>query len=159
MRRAVRSLLADGGFEVCGAATDGRDGIEKARQLKPDVITMDISVPNLNNLDATREICRVLPEVAVVIMSQHDVTDGHSSRNRGCDLIRVGAFLPVGPDRGNHIVVFIARLNRLVGIASPGHRRADQLRIRASGDGGPIDIVTGDAGRCAGRPAQLHESR
>jgi len=77
----------------------------------------------------------------------------HTSRNRGCDLTRVGAFLPVGRDRGNYIVVFIARLNRLVRIASPGHRRADQLRIGASCAAGPIDIVTGDARGYAACPA------
>ena len=73
VRRGVRSLLVEGGLEVCGEAIDGRDAIEKAGQLKPDVITMDIGMPNLNGLEATREIHRVLPEIPILIMSQHDV--------------------------------------------------------------------------------------
>lgn len=76
VRRGVRALLAKGdGFEVCGEAIDGRDAIEKARELTPDVITMDISMPNLNGLEATREIRRFLPEVPILIMSQHDVPE------------------------------------------------------------------------------------
>ena len=76
VRRGVRSLLVNGdGYEVCGEAVDGRDAIEKARELKPDAITMDISMPNLNGLEATREIRRFLPEVPILIMSQHDVPE------------------------------------------------------------------------------------
>jgi PAS domain S-box-containing protein len=76
VRRGVRSLLATrGDFDVCGEAVDGRDAITKAQQLRPDVITMDISMPNLNGLEATREIRRILPEIPILIMSQHDVPE------------------------------------------------------------------------------------
>jgi PAS domain S-box-containing protein len=76
VRRGVCSLLATAeGFEVCGEAVDGRDAIEKARELKPDVITMDISMPNLNGLEATQEIHRFLPDVSIVMMSQHDLPE------------------------------------------------------------------------------------
>ena len=76
VRRGVRSLLsAKKGVEVCGEAVDGRDAIAKAQELKPDVITMDISMPNLNGLEATREIRRILPGVQILILSQHDVPE------------------------------------------------------------------------------------
>jgi PAS domain S-box-containing protein len=76
VRRGVRSLLSSNDrFEICGEAFDGRDAIEKARQLRPDVIILDISMPNLNGLEATREIRRFLPEVPILIMSQHDVPE------------------------------------------------------------------------------------
>lgn len=74
VRRGVRSLLSHSqGVEVCGEAIDGEDAIAKARELKPDVITMDISMPKLNGFEATREIRRILPDVHVLILSQHDV--------------------------------------------------------------------------------------
>lgn len=73
VRRGVRSLLQEeSSFEVCGEAVDGRDAIAKANELKPDVVIMDISMPNINGLDATREIRRGLPNTHVVILSQHD---------------------------------------------------------------------------------------
>jgi PAS domain S-box-containing protein len=57
---------------VCGEAVDGQDAVEKARELKPDVIVMDVSMPNLNGLDATRQVRRILPQTEVLILSQHD---------------------------------------------------------------------------------------
>ncbi len=74
VRRGIRSLLMSrSGFEICGEAVDGRDALNKALLLKPDVITMDIAMPNLNGFDATRELHRTLPEIPVVVLSQHDL--------------------------------------------------------------------------------------
>lgn len=71
VRRGVRSLL-ESHCEVCGEAVDGQDAIEKARLLKPDVVVMDISMPNLNGLEATPPIRRMLPACEVLILSQHE---------------------------------------------------------------------------------------
>ena len=73
IRRGVRSVLeTQPDFNICGEAVDGYDAIEKALELKPDTIIMDISMPRLNGLEATREIRRLIPEIEVLILSQHD---------------------------------------------------------------------------------------
>lgn len=74
LRRGVKSLvMASGeGLEVCGEAVDGRDAIQKALQLRPDVITMDVTMPNLNGFESTREIHRLLPGSKIIMLSQHN---------------------------------------------------------------------------------------
>lgn len=73
VRQGVSSLLrSNGGYDICGEAADGREAIRQARELCPEVIVMDISMPNLNGLDATRSIREFLPHSEVLIMSQHD---------------------------------------------------------------------------------------
>ena len=72
VRKGVRSLLAQSRYEVCGEGVDGEDAIEKARHLKPDVIVMDVSMPKLNGLEATRQVLGILPDAEVLILSQHE---------------------------------------------------------------------------------------
>jgi len=72
VRRGVRSLLeSHADWEVCGEATTGRDAIEQSRRLRPDVVVMDLSLPELNGLDATRYILKDSPEVEVLVLTMH----------------------------------------------------------------------------------------
>lgn len=73
VRRGVRSLLlGQTSYELCGEAVDGQDALVKARALKPDVIVMDVSMPNLNGLECTRLMRNVLPDCEILILSQHE---------------------------------------------------------------------------------------
>ena len=58
--------------QVCGEAVDGQDALDKAGELKPDLIIMDVSMPRLNGLEATRQVRQLLPECEVLILSQHE---------------------------------------------------------------------------------------
>jgi PAS domain S-box-containing protein len=73
VRKGVRSLLrTQQNIDICGEAVDGRDAVEKARLLHPDLVLMDISMPNLNGFEATREILSAIPQTQVVILSEHE---------------------------------------------------------------------------------------
>jgi DNA-binding NarL/FixJ family response regulator len=72
LREALVELLDVLGFEVVGAAGDGVDAVAMANELGPDVVLMDLSMPVLNGLDATRLLREDLPEVPVVVFSAFD---------------------------------------------------------------------------------------
>jgi DNA-binding NarL/FixJ family response regulator len=67
-----RALGAQSGFEVCGEAVDGRDGIEKARQLKPDLIVLDLSMPVMNGFEAARTLQALMPAVPIVLYTSYE---------------------------------------------------------------------------------------
>lgn len=72
VRRGVRALLeGHPGWEVCGEAGTGREAVEKAGRLKPDIVVLDLSLPELNGLEATREILRESPRTEVLVLTMH----------------------------------------------------------------------------------------
>ena len=73
VRRGLVSLLkTDPKCVICGEASQGKEAIEKAIDLRPDVIVMDVSMPTLNGLDATHTIRTLLPSCEILVLSQHD---------------------------------------------------------------------------------------
>src|ERR1700719_691796 len=72
MRNGVRALIEhEPGWRACGTATNGRQAVETAKKLKPDVVILDMTMPELDGLEALREIKRALPNTEVVIFSAH----------------------------------------------------------------------------------------
>src|SRR5437868_13647947 len=73
VRRGLCALLqAQPDWEVCGEAGDGREALEKTQKLKPDVVILDIGMPTLNGLEATRQILKAMPHTRVLILTLHD---------------------------------------------------------------------------------------
>jgi DNA-binding NarL/FixJ family response regulator len=73
VRRGLIALLqAHEGWEICGEATDGREAVEKAKQLKPDVVILDVGMPNLNGLAATRQLSRQDPHCKIIVLTITD---------------------------------------------------------------------------------------
>jgi len=72
-RKGIRSLIENHpGWEVCGEARDGREAVESAGMLKPDIVLLDIGMPSLNGLDAARQILSMIPEARILILTVHD---------------------------------------------------------------------------------------
>ena len=76
VREGVRALIQrHEGWEVCGKASTGREAVVEAGKLKPDIIVMDIGMPDLNGLDATRQIQRELPKCEVLIFTANETEE------------------------------------------------------------------------------------
>jgi len=85
-RRGIRAVLENhSGWAVCGEAKDGRESVELAAATKPDLVLLDIGMPNLNGLEAARQILTILPDVAILILTMHD------SDNVVREVLRAGA--------------------------------------------------------------------
>ncbi|MGH9451045.1 MAG: response regulator [Terriglobia bacterium] len=73
VRQGLRALLAaHPRFQVCAEAANGRDAISKVKESNPDVALLDVSMPDMNGLEAMRIILKTLPRVEVLILTQHD---------------------------------------------------------------------------------------
>src|SRR4029077_12804037 len=73
VRQGVRTILRSRPqWEVCGEAINGRDAIEKAKTLDPDVIIMDITMPEMSGIEATREITKLKLRAAVLVFTMHE---------------------------------------------------------------------------------------
>jgi two-component system chemotaxis response regulator CheY len=69
MRNMIKDIFASGGFEVVGEATHGIEAVQKYKELKPDLTTMDIVMPYKSGIEATREILKSDPKAVVIICS------------------------------------------------------------------------------------------
>jgi DNA-binding NarL/FixJ family response regulator len=68
----LRACLETQGYEVCGEARDGVTAIERAKELKPDLVVMDMAMPKLNGMEAAAVLKNAIPKVPVVLLTIHD---------------------------------------------------------------------------------------
>jgi DNA-binding NarL/FixJ family response regulator len=86
VRRGIRALLeSEQGFTVAGEATNGREAVDMARRLQPDVIVMDLTLPQLNGLDAARQILKDAPRTEILVLTMHH------SEELARDVLQAGA--------------------------------------------------------------------
>jgi DNA-binding NarL/FixJ family response regulator len=76
IRKGLRSVVEGRkDWEIVGEATTGRDAVRKVEELKPDVVVMDISMPELNGLEAVRQIVKIAPRTEVLVLTMHESED------------------------------------------------------------------------------------
>lgn len=108
VRRGLRQLLAGRpGWQVVGEATTGREAVRIAEQLKPDVVILDITMPELNGLEAAHRILKSLPRTEVLILTMHE------SEQRVRDVLDAGArgYL-LKTDAGRDLVAAVEALSQ-----------------------------------------------
>ena len=145
MRRGIRDLLeTDPELQVCGESSNGREATEMARRLKPDVAVLDLAMPELNGLEAIRQIRKELPKMELLVFSMHDseelVREVFASGARGYVLKSDAALYLVEAVKSlaRHKPFFTPRiseaiLNSLVASAGGGQRvppTSDPLTLR-----------------------------
>lgn len=105
LRDGLRALIErQPSMEVVGEAGDGREAVARIDELRPDVVVMDIAMPGLNGLEATRQIRKLLPRTKILVLSQYD------DREYVYELVQAGAsgYILKGSPAGNFLAAIAA---------------------------------------------------
>jgi len=133
VRKGLRAILeAQDGWEITGEAATGREAVELAKEYRPDVVVLDITMPELNGLEATRQILKAVPTTEVLILTMHEseqvVQEVLDAGARGYVLKSdAGRELVAAVDAlSQHKPVFTSRVSEMVleGYLSDATRRA-----------------------------------
>ena len=125
MREGLRSLLEESKheFECVGEADDGYKATIMARELRPDIVIMDIAMPNLNGIEATRDIKAGLPETKVIVLSMH------ANRAYVLQVLQAGASAYLLKDSAfQELTTALSAARKGEMYLSPGIREAGALR-------------------------------
>jgi CheY-like chemotaxis protein len=74
IRKKLATAFLSDGFETCAEAKDGREAIELAQRIKPDVITLDLSMPHMNGLQAASELRKISPNIPIILFTLYGET-------------------------------------------------------------------------------------
>jgi len=107
IRRGLRELFtAEPDFDVCGEAENGREAIEKAQELHPGLIVLDLSMPVMNGIDAARVLRKLMPTLPLIIFSEYgDALSEAEARSAG-----VSALV----SKSEHVSVLVAKARALL---------------------------------------------
>jgi DNA-binding NarL/FixJ family response regulator len=149
-RYGMRAMLnSDPGFEVVGEAATGEEAVGKATELKPDIVLMDIQMPDLNGIDATRRIVQVDPRIGVVVVTMFEEDDSVFAAMRagargyvlkGADADEVVKVMRAVAEGEAHFGPDIAR--RLMGFFSaPKHAPTEAFPELTAREGEVLDLI------------------
>ena len=131
VRTGLRSLLeSKTGWHVCAEASNGREAVEKAGELKPDVAVLDIGMPLLNGVEATRQIRKLSPQTEILILTMHD------SEHLVQEVLRAGAHgYILKDDADRNLIAAVDALRRHKPYLSSRVSEAASNAASPSGDG------------------------
>ena len=133
MREGLSVLLTGAGMEIVGSVGNGRDAVRVATALMPDVVLMDLTMPEMNGIEATRQICARMPATQVVVLSMH------SNREHVYQAMKAGAMGYVLKDAAS------AELVKAVRAVCAGRRYVSSaigLLSELSGQRGPLESLS-----------------
>lgn len=155
MRKIIKEMIqSDGSLEVVGTARDGLEGVEKALELKPDLITLDIEMPRMNGIDALKQIkykCTEHPPA--VLMCSSLTTDGSMETLKA---MRLGAADFIGKDPqviGTNDAEFRAQLISKLQAIGGHRRRMNSKRSKLASSSGPAVNTNDTSNKAAGKAA------
>jgi DNA-binding NarL/FixJ family response regulator len=107
IRRGLRELFtSEQDFDVCGEAENGQEAIEKAQELHPDLVVLDLSMPVMNGVDAARILRKLMPSVPLIVFSEHsEVFSEEEARSAG-----VSALV----SKSDHVSVLVSKARTLL---------------------------------------------
>ncbi len=106
MRQSLKLILERNGYDVVGEAENGRVAIQKYQELKPDLITMDITMPEMSGIQAVSEIRKINPKIKIVMISAL----GQESHIREAVLMGAAGFL-VKPFKEENIIKALSKIS------------------------------------------------
>lgn len=141
LRDGIRAIIeASGEFEIVAEGSDGREAIELAEQHRPDLVLLDIWMPNLSGIDALPQILKVSPRSRVVIMSQHETSSYVQTalRNGACGYI-------IKTAASQELITALRAAANGKGYLSPevAHSVVESFREPSIRPSSPLDALTG----------------
>jgi Response regulator containing CheY-like receiver domain and AraC-type DNA-binding domain len=105
MRVSIKTILEKNGYEVVGEAENGAVAVSRYKELKPDIVTMDITMPDMTGIDALKQILQFDPEAKVVMLS------AMGQQGMVMEAISIGAkYFIVKPFKEDHILATLSNL-------------------------------------------------
>lgn len=104
-RKIMRSLLGEHAIHVCGEAENGKQAVEKVKRFRPDVVLLDINMPEMNGIQAAYEIRKIAPWTKILFFSVHDGPEQKAAAR----LLGVHEFIPKSA-AGTHLIPAVKRL-------------------------------------------------
>jgi DNA-binding NarL/FixJ family response regulator len=139
VRRGIRTLIESrSAWEICGEAATGKEAVEKTARLKPDIVLLDITMPEHSGLEAIPEILEAHPETRILVLTMHD-----SGRIASRALAAGASGLVLKSDAARELIRALEAIGKKKPFLSPNVTKILMNEFRKNSEGSPsIDVLT-----------------